>query len=395
LEKELGLYDDMRRLFPVLDSALVKLVRLCGEPGIVGSERIRDDLLPWLETVKVNQSQRGFSAWLETHLEQMLLYGKSVGEIVPTSRRDEVFALTNLDTKSVELAPGEAPLELRVLQRQRTAPFLVEIPPAWRLFSVHRPRGDDPHGSSLLRSLPFVAEVTSVIENATAQVWERMGAPSFHVNWQPDETFSDPDGSLAEGFVAGIADAFKEAMGARRRGELQDFFSSGKVSVSVIGSEGQLLAIQEPFRAFAEQMVAATGLPAWMLGLHWSSTERLSVQQADFIVASTEALRREVQPQVEYLLELRQRLVGRSGRFKVEWPEVSLRDLVETARGEAYSQQARQRRIENGRRMWELGYWTQEQAARDADPALERVAVEYRLPPAAAEAVDARLSPEA
>jgi hypothetical protein len=183
-------------------------------------------------------------------------------------------------------------------------------------------------------------------------------------------------------------------MAARRRGEIQDFFSSGKVSVSVIGSEGQLLAIQEPFRAFAEQMVAATGLPAWMLGLHWSSTERLSTQQADMILAHVEALRRAVTPQIERVIDLRQRLAGRSGRFRIAWSTISLRDLTEHARAEAWQQQARQRRIENGRRMWELGYWTQEQAARDADPALVRIARPFEAPPGEAERGPVGLSPE-
>jgi hypothetical protein len=382
LEKELEVYDEMRRLFPVLDSAISKLVRLCGRVEIEGGGQVRAELASWLGAVPVNQAQRGFPSWLETHLDQMLMYGKAVGEIVPNMARNEVYALTNLHTRTIELAPGTTPLQLRILQRQAQAPFLVELDPAWTLYSVHRPRGDDPHGSSLLRALPFVAEATSIIENATAQVWKRMGAPPYHVNWEPEEGFSDPDGTLAAGFVDAIAAQFQDAMAARDQGQIKDFFSSGKVSVSVIGSDAQLLALQEPFRAFSEQMVAATGLPAWMLGFHWSSTERLSAQQADLIVSHVEALRREVQPQIEHLCDLRQRLAGRSGRFRVTWSRVSLRDLVETARGELLAEQARHRRIENGRRMWELGYWTQEQAARNADPAVTTPARTRESPPA-------------
>jgi hypothetical protein len=394
LEKELALYDEMRRMFPILDAAIGKLVRLTGAVGVAASADVQREVEAWLARVQVNQAQQGLQSWLETHLDQMLLYGKAVGEIIPNRRHDDIYALTNLDTKSIELRAGNTPLELRVLQRQPGPPFLVELAPGWYLYSVHNTRGDNPHGSSLLRSLPFVAEVTSVIENATAQVWERMGTPSFHVNWQPEAEFSDPDGTLAAQFVDGIAGAFKQAMEARRQGEIQDFFSSGKVSVSVIGSEGQLLAIQEPFRAFAEQMVAATGLPGWMLGLHWSTTERLSTQQADMILAHVEALRRAVEPQIASLIDLRQRLTGRSGRFRLRWSPINLRDLTEHARGEAWQEQARHRRIENGRRMWELGYWTQEQAARDADPTLDGVARSHDAPPGGAEHVAGGLSPE-
>lgn len=393
LEKELEVYEDMRRLFPVIDAAIAKLVWLCGCVEVAGSERVQADLGGWLRTVPVNQCQQGLQAWLETHLDQTLFYGKSVGEIVPSRARDEVFALTNLATRSIELAPGPTPLSLRILQRQPGQPSLVEIPSPWVIYTVHRPRGDDPHGSSLLRSCPFAAEVLSIIANATGQVWKRMGAPPYHVKWVPDAGFVDPDGTLAQSYVEAIATQFQDAMSARDSGQIKDFFTSGDVEVKVIGSDAQLLALQEPFRAFEEQIVAATGLPAWMLGLHWSSTERLSVQQADMIVANIASLRRAVQPEIDRLCDLRQRLVGRSGRFTLQWPAVNLRDLTETAKGEAWHEQGRARRIENGRRMWELGYWTQEQAARDADSTLERVATEYRVPPTGAERQADMLTP--
>ena len=68
-------------------------------------------------------------------------------------------------------------------------------------------------------------------------------------------------------------------------------------------------------------------------------------------VAHIEAIRREVEPQLEYLLDLRQRLSGGSGRFRLVWPAVNLRDATEQARADACREQARGRRIENVRRM--------------------------------------------
>jgi hypothetical protein len=44
--------------------------------------------------------------------------------------------------------------------------------------------------------------------------------------------------------------------------------------------------------------------------------------------------------------------------------------------------------------MWELGFWTQEQAARDADPTLTHVAREHVTPPAPAQRLPAGLHPE-
>ena len=110
--------------------------------------------------------------------------------------------------------------------------------------------------------------------------------------------------------------------------------------MEVVGPHGAPIAVAEPFRVFCEQLVAATGLPPWLLGLHWSSTERLATQQADLLVAQIEALRRSVQPELERMIDLRQRLAGQSARVTVTWPEVSLRDRTEQARAALWEAQA-------------------------------------------------------
>jgi len=386
------LYRDMRCCFPVLDVAITKLVRLAGGIVVEADEATRQELEAWLRGVRVNALGRGFQSWLEVHLDQMMLYGKSAGEIVLNHGRTEVYALTNLDATTVAFRTvPERPLELEVVQWQGGRP--VVIPAPYALVSAHNPQGDSPHGVSLYRSLPLVAEALSVIENATVQVWQRMGAPPYHVNWKPDAQFADPDGSLTAAFMQNIQSSFQASLAARTGGAVHDFFSSGDVSVDVIGSPGTMLALAEPFRAFAEQVVAATGLPSWMFGFSWSTTERLSTQQADLIVANVEAIRRSVQPVIEQLIDLRQRLRGAPAPRRLGWSPVNLRDLTEQARGEAWQEQARARRIENGRRMWELGYWTQLQAARDADPTLAAPATLYPTPPTAAEHLPAGLSP--
>ena len=38
-------------------------------------------------------------------------------------------------------------------------------------------------------------------------------------------------------------------------------------------------------RQILEQLVAKTGLPPFLLGLNWSTTERMSTQQADILMA--------------------------------------------------------------------------------------------------------------
>ncbi|MBI3911450.1 MAG: hypothetical protein HY320_11030 [Armatimonadetes bacterium] len=380
-EAELRLYDEMRRSFPILDVAITTLVRLCGRIRVEGPAELREELEAFLQGVQVNQLQRGFHGWLEAHLDQMILYGKGIGEIVLNRSRTDVYALMNLDARTIRFRAGRDPLSLEVIQQAAGQWEPVVLDSARVLLSLHNPQGDNPHGTSLLRSLPFVAEACSIIENATAQVWQRMGAPSFHVNWVPDEGFTDPQGTLTEAVVNNLQQQFTEVMASRRVGEVRDLFTSGQVRIGIIGSEGQILAVQEPLRAFLEQMVAVTGLPPWLLGLHWSSTERLSAQQADLLISNIEALRRAVQPQIDYLIDLRQRLRGRAGRIRVAWTPVNLQDMTEQARADAWREQARQRRIENARRMWELGFWSQQRAARDADEGISEVDRVYPVPP--------------
>jgi hypothetical protein len=381
-EEPLRRFDDLRRQFPVLDVAIAHLVHLVGRVEVEGSPAEEREWRQWLATVRVNQAQRGFQAWLEAHVDAMLLYGYAVGELIPERRGRDLFALLNLDSRTICFRAGPDPLALEILQHQRGRLEPVALDPSVTLLSTRSPQSDNPYGVSLFRSLPFAAEACSVIENATLQAWIRMGNPSFHVNWRsPGSEFADPQGGLSDEVLAEMQGRFNEIMAARHQGEIRDFFTSGQVEVSTIGSDGHLQSLGEPLRAFAEQIVAATGLPPWLLGLHWSTTERLSVQQADLLVANIEALRRAIQPQVQRAFDLRQRLRGAPGAVKLRWSAINLRDLVEQARAEAWREQARQRRIENARRMWELGFWSQARAARDADPDLARVDRVLESPP--------------
>jgi hypothetical protein len=392
LEAELQLYADLRRSFPMLDAAITRLVRLCGHPRIEAPASLREELEAWMRGVPAGPAQRGLGSWLETHLDHMLLYGKGVGLLVPAPSRREVQAVTTMDPRELRLEAVPDSLDVRVLRRPSWAGGMVELPPALTLLSLHAPQGSA-HGTSLLRSLPWVGEVLSIIQNAVGQTWQRVGVPSFHVSWLPDTGTDDPQGTLADAALEPLEQSFTSMMTARKQGEVRDFFTSGKVSISLIGPGSEVLGVQEPFRVFVEQMVAVTGLPPWLLGLHWSATERLSAQQADLLVGNIEALRREVQPQLEYLLDLRQRLRGASGRFRVLWSAVNLRDATEQARADAWSEQARRRRIENARLMWELGFWSQERAAREADPELLTVDRRYDTPPGAAPDLPVRLTP--
>ena len=95
-------------------------------------------------------------------------------------------------------------------------------------------------------------------------------------------------------------------------------------------------------RLILEQLISQTGIPPFLLGLNWSSTERMSSQQADIMTSELTALRRTLTPVVEKICRLWLRLHGYDCPFTVEWEEINLQDQVEEARAELYRQQAAQ-----------------------------------------------------
>jgi hypothetical protein len=80
-----------------------------------------------------------------------------------------------------------------------------------------------------------------------------------------------------------------------------------------------------------EQIVAKTGIPPFMLGLHWSSTERMSCQQADMLTSELWAYRRQLTPVIEKICNLWLQMQGSTAPCRVVWDEISLQDEVEMA----------------------------------------------------------------
>ena len=209
------------------------------------------------------------------------------------------------------------------------------------LFTPLQPTGDCPCGVSMLRSMPFLAGILLKIFQATGQNWERAGNLRFAVVCKPGED----EGAFAQERCRQIAGEWSEAMQAGRAGQVRDFVAVGDVDVKVIGADGPILDSQVPVRQILEQLVARTGIPPFMLGLSWSSTERMSTQQADLLTSEITAIRRSVEPALERIGELWVRLHGFGGGVKIDWEDINLQDIVEEAKAELYRAQAEKIRL--------------------------------------------------
>ena len=139
-------------------------------------------------------------------------------------------------------------------------------------------------------------------------------------------------------------------MQSGKNGSIRDFVAVGDVDIRVIGADNQVLDSEVPVRQILEQLVAKTGLPPFLLGLSWSSTERMSVQQADLLTSEITAIRRSVTPVVEKICDLWLRLHGYDCGFSVVWDDINLQDQVEEARAALYRAQAETLIPEQGRK---------------------------------------------
>ena len=213
------------------------------------------------------------------------------------------------------------------------------------LFTPLHPESDNPYGVSLLRSMPYLTELLVKIYDAMGKNWERCGNVRFAVTYKPQDGELDHD--TAQQRAEQIASAWSGAMRAGRDGSVHDFVSVGDVSIKAIGADNRILDSEVPVRQILEQLVAKTGLPPFMLGLNWSSTERMSSQQADMLTSELAALRRTLTPVVERVCRLWLRMHGYGCAFEVVWDDIDLQDEVELARAALYREQTRRQQIEN------------------------------------------------
>ncbi|MEG2720429.1 MAG: serine/threonine protein phosphatase, partial [Oscillospiraceae bacterium] len=116
--------------------------------------------------------------------------------------------------------------------------------------------------------------------------------------------------------------------------------------IKVIGADNQILDSQIPVRQMLEQIIAKMSLPPFMLGLSWSTTERMSTQQADVLTTELWHYRRILSPIIEKICATHLRAFGYTGRLNIVWDDITLQDEVDEARARLYDAQAR--KIEEG-----------------------------------------------
>ncbi len=203
------------------------------------------------------------------------------------------------------------------------------------IMSALNPKPGELCGNSLLSGLPFVAQTLMQIFRTTGTNWERLGNTRFAVTYKPQNDALDK--AYAKERAMQVAKEWSNAMSSE---SVRDFVAVGDIQIKAIGSETQIPDSEIPVRQLLEQIVSKTGLPPFLLGLSWSSTERMSSQQADALTSELEAYRRILSPAITKLCDTCLRLFGLTGNTQIIWDDIMLQDMVELSRAELYSAQA-------------------------------------------------------
>jgi hypothetical protein len=152
----------------------------------------------------------------------------------------------------------------------------------------------------------------------------------------------DGDKMFSKDRAKEIAAAWSDGMKSSAVGVVKDFVAVGDVDIKVIGADNQLIDTEVPVRQLLEQIVAKLSVPPFLLGLNWSTTERMSSQQADILTSELEYYRRLLTPVLEEICSVFLRLCGSAEGAKVNWGNINLQDEEALARSRLYNAQARE-----------------------------------------------------
>ena len=338
------IYRELREAVPVMDAAVGKLVRLSGGFQVkCRNAQAQRRLEQFLQTVPCGRGQIGADSFLSGYVDSLLTYGRAVGEMVVSGGK--LQAICWGDVTTLEAMEGNSPLDM-VLWGPDEHGQMRPLPyPHLLLFTTWNPEPAHPYGVSIFRGLPFLADILMKIFAAIGSNWERAGNVRYSVICKGGQ---DLDPTLLQERGKQVASEWAKAMEDGKNGTVRDFVAMGDVEIKVIGGEAPILDSQVPVRQLLEQMVAKTGLPPFLLGLNWSTTERMSTQQADILTSELWALRRAVEPVLLKICKMYLVLEGLDDQVKIEWNDISLQDITEEAKAELYRAQAAKARTDAG-----------------------------------------------
>lgn len=329
------LYSSLREAIPIIDASISKLIRLIGTFEIKCDNReLEVQINDFLRNVNVGSMSKGIGVFLNSYLNQLMTYGTAVGEMLVDG--DRIVSLYNADLNCVELSHGKSPLDVVVSCDNGCGTFVPVKYPGLILLSTLNPEPDQVYGASLLKGLPFVCDILLKIYNSIGTNWERIGNIRYAVTYKPQNDGSDR--AYAKQRAQQVAEQWGKVM--QSSGPVKDFVAVGDVSIKVIGADNQIMESEIPVRQMLEQIIAKLGVPPYILGINWSSTERMSSQQADILTSEIEHYREILNPVIRKICSLYFRLKGYECDTEIVWNNITLQDELQLAQARYHNAQA-------------------------------------------------------
>ncbi len=336
---------------PIFGAAIERLVTLDGVPVVTGNnEKLVEEIREWMQHVPVNgvcidgsPLQAGLQAFHQGWTREGFEQGFGIGEYITDAKRTDIIGLRVGDSKYIKFSRDEN--NLRIYQKADGDSAERELNPGNLIYFSIGNENQNPYGVPIFRGCETVSKIMATIYNATQNSWERFGDPSFAVTYKT----SKKDGTDLEARRKQIADELTAAVRAKREGKSADFVRAidinSEIKIEIIGADGQLLEMEIPMRQVVQDICGKTGLPSWMLGYSFSTTERRANFEAEMVLADVSVRQAAKLPHFEKLITTMLRLRGRTwkpGDWKLEWQQVNLHDMVAQAQARFLNSQADQ-----------------------------------------------------
>ena len=334
-EKEL--YDSLRLSIPIVDASILKIVRLTGGFKVVASDDKVQRQLDWfMDNIPVGLTGKSIYTFIDNYLDSLITYGNAVGEIIINEKERRIDGLYNGNFCDIDIKCGNSPIERQYFLKNGSERILLKHPERI-LFTAMNPDSDG-IGKSVLRGLPYLSNILLRIYECIGQNYDRIGNVRYAVTYKPSADSSERAYSKERAIQ--IAKEWADGMNSAKYGQVKDFVAVGDVDIKVIGAENQLFNTEIPVRQLLEQIISKLSIPPFLLGLNWSSTERMSSQQSDILTSELEYYRRLLTPVICDVGNAFLRLNGSDSFCYVVWDNISLQDEKELAEARLKNAQA-------------------------------------------------------
>ncbi|MDK2802094.1 MAG: serine/threonine protein phosphatase [Oscillospiraceae bacterium] len=336
--QENKLYLSIRQSIPIIDAAILKIIHLVGGFSInTGDPNVDIFLNNLCDNIKVGPSSIGIESFISSYLDSILTYGHAIGEILISSDNKNVCGLINGDVNFIRVSPSSSPIDLNISVSSDNGMSFSHIKDKSLIcFSALNPTSHNITGTSILNNLPFVSSILLKIYNTISKNFDRAANVRFAINYKPS---SSTDPSTTSSRLSQISKEWSRSMD-NSSSEIRDFITSGDIDIKVIGADAQLIDSSIPVRQMLEQIISKLSLPPFLLGLNWSTSERMSKQQADILTSELQYYRRLLTPIIYKISKTILSINGFHHNPSINWNNINLQDEIEFAKARFYNSKA-------------------------------------------------------